>query len=407
MYKIYYKTSSGFFQVYDGVSIATEKFLPIQCNAFYLPKKGYTADDANLIQYHSDIKVASDELKASYELRGFEYIKEKEYTNKDNEDKNFYRTHQSNVVTIFKMKSNNKVWEKYEKIDITEAKWFKLSSNSGLQFCQPGEYNAFGYDFNIYYPRLLGDKRFSDLQIPIKKGTEHTLTDLTSFKYGFYHVKLTSDDPNISKVFSFSKHNVYTHYSLCFAYELIRKHNFKIDIQLIQDGEPNAYLYKDEDLITSNLLFNDWFGCILNLKKKYPKNILVKMLSSSLWGHLSQKNTIHVDADKIDDYDIDVGDDADYKTMDIVVKQDGTEYYKLLNTKEPYKMPLRLKPFLTSYGRNKTARIALRMIDNVIRIHTDGVTFDKPYTVKSENLLPEKKTTGNIKFNNVNDYDFL
>ena len=47
------------------------------------------------------------------------------------------------------------------------------------------------------------------------------------------------------------------------------------------------------------------------------------------------------------------------------------------------------------------------MIDNVIRIHTDGVTFDKPYTVKSENLLPEKKTTGHIKFNNVNDYDFL
>ena len=131
------------------------------------------------------------------------------------------------------------------------------------------------------------------------------------------------------------------------------------------------------------------------------------MLSSSLWGHLSQKNTIHVDEDKIDDYDVDVGDDADYKMMDVVVKQDGTEYYKLLNTKERYKLPLRLKPFLTSYGRNKTARVALRMIDNVIRIHTDGVTFDKPYTVKSENLLPEKKTTGHIKFNNVNSYERL
>jgi hypothetical protein len=44
------------------------------------------------------------------------------------------------------------------------------------------------------------------------------------------------------------------------------------------------------------------------------------------------------------------------------------------------------------------------MIDNVIRIHTDGVTFDKPYIVKSENLLPEDKTTGHIRFDNANNY---
>ena len=93
--------------------------------------------------------------------------------------------------------------------------------------------------------------------------------------------------------------------------------------------------------------------------------------------------------------------------MDIIIKEDGSEYYKLLNTKEPYKLPIRLKPFLTSYGRNKTARVALRMIDHVIRIHTDGLCFDKPYTVKSENLLPEDKTTGHIRFKNVNNYERL
>ncbi len=47
------------------------------------------------------------------------------------------------------------------------------------------------------------------------------------------------------------------------------------------------------------------------------------------------------------------------------------------------------------------------MIDDVIRIHTDGVVFSKPYTVKSENLLPEDKTTGHIRFNNVNNYERL
>jgi hypothetical protein len=402
MYKVYYKNIGGFFRVYNGVSIATEPFLPIHCNAFYLTK-GYTADDKSLIQYYSDIKVASEELKASYELKGFDYLKEKPY--KD-EDKTFYRTHQSNIVSIFRMKANP-IWKDWEAIDITEAKWYKMSANGPLQYCQPGEYNAFGYDFNIYYPRLMGDKRFSDLQIPTTGGTEYTLTDLTSIKYGFYRVKLTCNDPNISKIFSFSKDNVYTHYSLNFAYELIKKHNFNIDIELIQDGEPNAYLYQETSLITSNSLFNNWFACILNIKKKYPKNILVKMLSSSVWGHLSQKNTITVSGDKIDDYDIDVGDDAKYKIMDIIIKEDNSEYYKLLNTQEPYKLQIRLKPFLTSYGRNKTARVALRMIDSVIRIHTDGICFNKPYTVKSENLLPEKKTTGHIKFNNINSYERL
>ena len=397
MYKVYFKTFAGFFRVYDGVSIATQRFLPIHCNAFYLPKK-YTADDASLIQYYSDIKVASEELKASYELKGFDYLKEKEYKDKDSM---FYRTHQSNIVSIFRMKANP-MWNKWSDIDITEAKWFKMSSNGGLQYCKAGEYHTFGYDFNIYYPRLLGDKRFSDLQIPTAGGTEYTITDLSSIKYGFYRVKLTCNDPNITKVFSFSKENVYTHYSLNFAYELIRKHNFKIDIEPIQDGEPNAYLYKDEDLITSNLLFNDWFGCILNLKKKYPKNILIKSLSSSIWGHLSQKNITFIDGDKIDDYE-----KEDYKIMDIIIKEDGSEDYKLLNIQKPYKLQIRLKPFLTSYGRNKTARVALRMIDNVIRIHTDGVCFDKPYTVKSENLLPDDKYTGHFNFVNIRNYTRL
>ena len=75
MYKIFYKTFTGFFRVYDGLSLSTEKFMPIKCNAFYLPKK-YTADDASLIQCYSDIKIASEELKASYELKGFDYLKE-------------------------------------------------------------------------------------------------------------------------------------------------------------------------------------------------------------------------------------------------------------------------------------------------------------------------------------------
>ena len=131
------------------------------------------------------------------------------------------------------------------------------------------------------------------------------------------------------------------------------------------------------------------------------------MISSSLWGHLSQKNTLSIPEDKIDHYDCSFDNDADYKIIDVITTEDGSEYYKLLDTKKPYKTNLRLKPFITSYGRNKTARIALRMIDNVIRIHTDGICFNQEYKTKSECLLPEDKTTGHIRFNNINNYERL
>ena len=403
MYQVYFKTSHNFFRVFDGLALKTLNYLPKNTSLFYLTKKGYDASDESLKEYYCDIKVASDELYQSDELRGFDYLQ----AFKMQDGNMFYKSHTSNVKTIFNMRATYE-WKSFEEIDITEASWFKQSQNGGLQYCRSGDFQSYGYDFNMFYPRLLGDKRFSELQIPIKKGTEEYLSELPAIlQYGFYRINVLCDNPNFTKVFSLSRDKVYTHYSVSFLLELIRKHNFNIDIQLIQDGEANAYIYNDIDLIPSYDLFKNWFSCLLSLKKKYPKNILVKMLSSSLWGHLSQKNTICVDSEKIDEYDVDLGNDADYKILDIILKQDGSEYYKLLNSKKPYKLNLRLKPFITSYGRNKTARVALRMIDNVIRIHTDGVAFNQPYTVKSENLLPEAKTTGKFRFNNVNNYQCL
>jgi hypothetical protein len=78
-----------------------------------------------------------------------------------------------------------------------------------------------------------------------------------------------------------------------------------------------------------------------------------------------------------------------------------------LKTAKPYKYNIRLKPFITSFGRNKTGRISLKMIDNVIRIHTDGIAFNRDYTTKTEHFTPEAKTTGHIKFNNINSYERL
>ncbi len=411
MYQVYFKTSQNVFRVFDGAELKTLIFLPLSSNNFYMTK-GYEATDEDLIRYYRDIKVASDELYRSDELREFNYLKE--YPMQDGNM--YYRSHCSNIKSIFKMKARTD-YKNHETIDCVEDSWFEKSHNGALMFCELGEHQSYGYDFNMFYPRILGDKKFTDLKfkIPTKRGKETILSDLPLevkdgqrvIPFGFYRMNIICENPNFKKVFSLSKENVYTHYSVLFILELIANHGFQIDIRLIQDGEPNAYLYDDADIVPSYNIFHHWFSCMYNLKKKYRKNILVKIISSSLWGHLSQKNTICVDSKKIGDYDVDIGNDAEYKIVDIVAKRDGSEYYELLDTAHPYIMNLRLKPFITSYGRNKIARVALSMIDNVIRIHTDGVAFNKPYSKESYAFLPESKTTGKFRFNNVNNYPRL
>jgi hypothetical protein len=358
MYKVYFKTSQNIFRIYDGTQFETCNFLPMSSNVFYMTKS-YKATDEELVRYYHDIKIASDELRNSDELRGFNYLQEFEM-----QDGNmYYRSHTSNIKTIFNLKAQTN-HKQHEEIDCVEDEWYEKCHNGGLVFLKPGEHQSYSYDFNMFYPRLLGDKRFSDFQIPTKRGKETVLTELpATLKYGFYRISVTCDNPNFKTIFSLSQENVYTHYSVSFLLELIRKHNFKINIHLIQDGEPNAYLYDDSDIVPSYNIFHYWFSCMYNLKKKYPTNILVKIISSSLWGHLSQKNTICVDSKKIGEYDVDYGNDAEYKIVDIVTKRDGSEYYELLNTMHPYKTNLRLKPFITSYGRNKTARMTASISD--------------------------------------------
>jgi hypothetical protein len=60
-------------------------------------------------------------------------------------------------------------------------------------------------------------------------------------------------------------------------------------VNLVQQKN-NAYIYNDEDLISGCSYFGHWYDSLINLKKKYPKNILVKHLLSSLWGHISEYN---------------------------------------------------------------------------------------------------------------------
>jgi hypothetical protein len=85
---------------------------------------------------------------------------------------------------------------------------------------------------------------------------------------------------------------------------------------------------------------------------------------------------------------------------------DGKQLYVLLDKNNPYKSNIRLKSWITAYGRNIMANLALDAgLNNVIRIHTDNITLIKEFDFEDINFIPEEKTTGLIKWRNVNDYD--
>ena len=65
---------------------------------------------------------------------------------------------------------------------------------------------------------------------------------------------------------------------------------------------------------------------------------------------------------------------------------------------------MRLKPFLTAYGRNKIGNMAYKNIEHVVRIHTDCIVTDIDIKYNDPYILPEDKSTGYIHFHNNNCY---
>ena len=133
---------------------------------------------------------------------------------------------------------------------------------------------------------------------------------------------------------------------------------------------------------------------------------LIKHLLSSLWGTLSQSNNIYKTWDEIEQegLKIGMGSGCDYKIIDYKAEKD---YYKLQCMAQPYRHNLRLKSFLTAYGRVKIAEVAQTNLDNCIRIHTDGIVFNKQMKDKFTGLIKEDKTTGKINWKGVNCYTCL
>lgn len=388
MYLVYFQTMEKTHRcLFDNGEIKTLLNLPPyeKYHSFEL-FKGYEATDDGLVKFKSDFDIWCNEL-LNNEILDVEYTK--------------YFNHRSAVELTFQRLCKGK-YEHFDEIDKIESNWIEATHNGGLTYCNPGTHQSFGYDFSSFYPRNMADYNFI---FPTKKGKEAFITELPeTLKLGFYRVKIFSNHKHATKLFSFSKNNVYTNISLKHAQELQDDFDFKIE--LIIDDKPNAYLY--DKGIKGHSVFSTWLNKLLLIKKKYPKNKLIKHLLSSLWGSLTRSNNItktyeDIQAEKLK---ICISDKADYKIIDYVLTNEQ-EFYKLQSMTKPYRTNFRLKSFLTAFGRVKIARVAEEDLDSVIRVHTDGIAFNKEMSLCFDHIIPEDKTTGLIKWNNVNNYSLI
>ena len=282
IFMTYYELSNGSYRVMrtdKPKEFFTYEKLPITIQRRYHMFKGYEPSDQGLKQFTTDFKRWCKELNKT--------------DNKYRIDYTLFYSHWVSTIQVFKKLSKK---SKYELIDDNvskiEARYISMCHNGGLTYCNPGTYNCYGYDYNSFYPRCLGSQAF---KFPIRQGRE-CLVDLfkllksnTKLDHGYYNVQITSTNSDTKKIFAFSKEDMYTNYSVQFAWNYRKEYNFKF--AFYKHNDFNCYLYYTQDLVTGDTVFENWLETLTDMRAQYPKNKLLKHLLSSLWGSLTKANT--------------------------------------------------------------------------------------------------------------------
>jgi hypothetical protein len=366
---------------------------------------GYEPTAESAIHYRNDFEIWCNELK----LNGIYYQK--------------YFHHNSAVMLTFKRYASRQLNNIKFDLKPTFEEFINIESchNGGLIYFDKAytkrNVECYGKDYSSFYPTNLSK---SKLKIPIRAGHKMKLKKIKfkELQFGIYHVKITCSNPDFYKVFSFSKRNRYTHYSLKFAYKYRKQ--FDVSFELDKTGDYNAIIYDDESLINASELFENWYDSLMAIKTKHPKNKLVKHLLSSLWGSLCQFKKIHFNEEEFNNLPDDSVSDWDdttnwdkYKILNEKITYDENDdqilKYVLVESENAYSHPLaRMKPFLLSYSRNIVGTLIIKenLLSDVIRINTDGIILKKDYDFSHLDYYPktEDKTTGLIYWEHVNSY---
>lgn len=391
---VWFKNSQNNFETYNYATkeFKTQLTLPYTINQFEM-FKNYEPNENGLRQFSIDLIKWRNEILSESQ---FDYFDNKLSRN----GQIFYRTHNNNIIR-FVMMNKQRDLVKMEQIELFEEEYYDKCNNGGLMYHKDGLYeNVYTYDKKQFYPSILNNEKFL---FPTTKGTVSNIYKIPKcgFSFGIYHVQISSNDEKFNKIFSYSKDNHYTHTTLNFVMNIYNTyHGNNVQLKLLSN-KCLKYIKKSE-LIESSKVFSKWYHVLTKLKTKFPNNKLIKKMFSTAWGALQAKNVIIKTEDQIEKEDIDYGTSLDvnknrYYINDFYTQNNSIEIYNLIDLTKPiYKYQLRLKPFLTSYARKIMMLIALKNIDNVIRVMTDSITYDSDVKV-DEYLFVKESDKSNIK----------
>lgn len=267
-----------------------------------------------------------------------------------------------------------------------EGYWIKEASTSALIWAEEYEGELYKYDIKSAYPYLM---TLNTSKFPIKRGEFEKLEKFEEInRFGIYRCKIyQSEDPNINKLFKFNKTNFYPSISLDHAKRL------GLEMELIQDNQPNFLFYSSDKLITFEAVFKPFVDMMFDLKNRnIPK---AKDILNRLWGALCE-----VDKRKYyDNITVDISDDEEIfqlrpchfdEEVDQVITNKINKRY-LTNY-------ARLCPFLLGKGRQYLSNMMQPYKEHIHRIQTDGFFIDKEIHQNRTAKLGELKFEGYTKW---------
>ncbi|CAB4405759.1 unnamed protein product [Rhizophagus irregularis] len=228
-------------------------------------------------------------------------------------------------------------------LDLIEADWLSDAMIGGLIWVD-NEWKGYGrqYDATSLYPSI----QQSNANFPIRQGKFQILKD-------------------------FVDHRGYA------LYGLFRAKKLRLDIQLIQDGKPNALIYDREARIPGTVIFDEYVHFLFKMKNQGGvAGRVAKRVLNTLWGALCQRkrNYKTLTTDQTDPFKFPEG-----HTLDSIIPVGSDQWrFQFTNPGNPFKGEYpRIAPFLLARGRKITSEAIQPYKDKVRRIHTDGFILEE------------------------------
>ncbi|GET50908.1 hypothetical protein GLOIN_2v1472929 [Rhizophagus irregularis DAOM 181602=DAOM 197198] len=253
-------------------------------------------------------------------------------------------------------------------LDPIEAEWLSDAMMGGLIWAD-NEWKGYGrqYDATSLYPSI----QQSNANFPIRRGKFQTLNDFVDHRgyalYGLFRAKISGN--NI--LFRQNKRGIYT------FIDLQRAKKLGLNIQLIQDGKPNALIYDREARIPGTVIFGEYVHFLFKIKNQGGiAGRVAKRVLNTLWGALCQRkrNYKTLTTDQTDPFTFPEG-----HTLDSIIPVGSDQWrFQFTNPGNPFKGEYpRIAPFLLARGRKITSEAIQPYKDKVRRIHTDGFILEE------------------------------